>query len=64
MRLRVCMLGADFITVFFLCSLLEVDPLTMVVGTGSCCMIVQGMQQCAGMFGHLHSEKPAPAWCM
>ena len=45
-------------------SLLEVGLLTMVVRTGSRCMIVWGMQQCAGMFGHLHSRKPAPAWCM
>ena len=58
------MLGADFITVFFLCSLLEVGPLTMVVGTGSRRMIVLGMQQCAGMSGHLRFQKPAKAWCM
>ena len=48
----------------FLYSLLEVDPPTMVAGTGSNHMIARGMQQCACMFGHLHSEKPAPALCM
>ena len=47
----------------FLYSLIEVDPPTM-LGTGTCCMIVRGMQQCAGMFGHLHAEKPALVWCM
>jgi len=53
-------LGNDFIVY----SLLEVDPLTKVVGTGSRRMIVRGMQQCAGMFGHPHSGKPAPVRCM
>ena len=58
-----CTWGADFIAIYFY-SFLEVHPLTMVVVTGSSRVIVLGMQQCAGMFGHLHFEKPAKAWCM
>ena len=34
------------------------------MGTGSRPMILRGMQQCASMFGHLHSKKPALALCM